>query len=38
MQYRKQVADGQQVNAWTTYTYTDDEDNRHGQRIGAIDA
>ena len=27
VQYRVQVADGETPNAWTTYTYTDDEDN-----------
>ena len=27
VQYRKKAADGQDAAAWTTYTYTDDEDN-----------
>ncbi len=26
-QYRKKAAEGEQANAWTAYTYTDDEDN-----------
>ena len=30
VQYRKQVAEGEQVNAWTTYTYTDNENNVTG--------
>ena len=29
-QYRKKAAEGEQANAWTPYTYTDDEDNVTG--------
>ena len=31
VQYRKQVADGETPNGWTTYTYTDANDNESSQ-------
>ena len=31
VQYRKKVADGETPNAWTTYTYTDANDNQSSQ-------